>query len=502
MPRGKSPDKADLIEDLKQLAAETDGRVVAANMEKHGPWNDETYRVYFGSWDDALRAAGLKPTYPTEDEVITDLNEVANELGRTPSALDYKRHGTWSSSVVSDRFGGWNTAREVAGLPSLTSQRHGYTPDEALTELERINTELDRPLKTKDLDDDPDAPHTQTYHNIFDSLDEAVRQSNIEYYRFANPTDKEILEDIRRESHNGEPPTIRDYKSNGLYSPEGLIETRFDTWRRAIAEAGLTPRKIGNPAAEEDLLSELESLRDRLGKIPSYNEMTQDGNYCPTTYERHFGSWLDALIEAGYSVEQRVGNKRPPNALSPQQMEKLVNTVNDLANQKLRLSFLFLLFMGTSPESYSDMTEDWIQQPDGTDELFVHIPEGYAYTSRTLEIPNTWKNPANGKEKTHHLKDLVEWHFSEEYTNAIALGRERPRVQSQRVAMKAGINWKNTVLVNWGEYNVKYPDLQARDLRETHGVHLARNGAESWQIQRRLGLESEQDAQYYINQIE
>lgn len=498
MPRGKSPDKAQLIGDLKQLAAETDGRTIAADMEERGPWNDETYRRYFGSWDGALRAAGLKPTYPTKDEIITDLNELADELGYNPSSLDYQRHGTWSETTVSTRFGGWEKARKAAGIPPRTSQRHEYTPDEALAELERVNAKIDRPLKTKHLDNDPDAPWTQTFHYIFGSLDNAVRQSNIDYYRFAAPTDREVLEDIRRVSDDGEPPTVRKYNIDGLYSLKGTIEDRFGSWKQAVARAGFTPRRMGDPVPEDELLSELDSVKNRLGIIPKYDDMLEHGDYDPTTYERRFGSWFDALIEAGYSVEQRVGNKRPPDALSPQQMEKLVSTANELTNQRMRLSCLFLLFMGTSPETYSDITEDWIKQPDGTEDLFIHVPEGYPYNSRTLHVPNTWQNSKTGEEETHHLKDLVEWYFAEKYTDSIELTRSSPRYHLQRVAMKAGIEWKNTVTVSWGEYDITYPDLQARDIRETHGVHLARNGAAKWQIQRRLGLDSEEDAERYM----
>lgn len=502
--KGSTADKGELIDALRKLAEDVDGRPGTQDMQRDGSWSYTPYVNEFGSWDNALRAAGFPPRSPTDKEVIADIKRIAEQLGYPPSSFDYDKYGTWDRKVTQRRFGEWESTVKAAGLTPRETQTHEYSPDEALAELERVNDKLDRPLHSKDLDQDPDAPSHKTFKNIFGSLDNAVRRSNIEVYRFHEPTNREILEDIRRVSSEGEPPTRPEYDESGggLYG-YGRIEKRFGSWSQAVIEAGFHPTDIGGPIPipKDELLSELRALGDRVGGIPGYGDMQENGKYSPGPYEAHFGSWLNALNQAGYPIEERLGTARPPIALNQRDMSGFVSGVNNFNSQLTRLTCLFLLFMGTSPRTYSNLTEEWLIQPNGSNDLFVEIPEDSPYKSRTLQVPNTWQNPLTGNEEVHHLKDLVEWYF-EEYTDTMGLHKLTPTVQIHRAAKMADIDWQNTVTLGSGKYKETYPDLQARDLRETHGVHIARNGAPPWQIQRRLGLDAEEDAQHYIEQAE
>ena len=79
----------------------------------------------FGSWNQALRAAGIAPVHPigvTTDEVITALKDAHAELGER---LSYKTFTAWASkhrrpstqSLVR-HFGTFNEARKAAGIPN------------------------------------------------------------------------------------------------------------------------------------------------------------------------------------------------------------------------------------------------------------------------------------------------------------------------------------------------------------------------------------------------
>jgi hypothetical protein len=53
----------------------------------------------------------------TDDQLLTDLRRVAGELGKaTVGQKEYRRLGTYDDSTVSVRFGSWNKALKVAGL--------------------------------------------------------------------------------------------------------------------------------------------------------------------------------------------------------------------------------------------------------------------------------------------------------------------------------------------------------------------------------------------------
>lgn len=500
--KASTAERAELIDALRELALRLDKespRIVDMRREDD-LWSYSPYANEFDSWDDALRAAGLTPTSPTKDEVISDIRQLSEQLGYTPSSYDYHKYGKWDRKVVARRFDGWKNAVKAAGLTPRTTQIHEYTPDEALAALERVDGKFDRQLQVQDLNEDPDAPTHKTLAKLFGSVDNAVRRSNVEVFKFHNPTDKEVLEDIRRESDDGKPPFSHEYMGadGGLYSLNATVRERFGSWERAVSEAGLTPRRNSTGEIPSSrLISELKSVGEEIDGIPRYNEIGDIGEYSATAYENQFGSWLNALNKAGYPVEQRLGKARPPITLNERELDTFVDTLNSLHSQLQRLTCLFLLFMGTSPKTYSNMTEKWLKRPLDSNDLFIDIPESSPYGSRMLEVPNTWNNPMTGNEEVHHLKDLIEWYFEEDYTDSVGLHKMSPTVQIHHVASKADIEWQNTVTVSGGR---RYPDLQARDLRETHGVHLARNGAPKWQIQRRLGLDSEEDAQHYIEQ--
>lgn len=52
----------------------------------------------------------------TPDELIADLQRVAEEIGRPPTSSEYDRRGNWSPSAVNNTIGRWHRALEEAGL--------------------------------------------------------------------------------------------------------------------------------------------------------------------------------------------------------------------------------------------------------------------------------------------------------------------------------------------------------------------------------------------------
>lgn len=71
---------------------------------------------------------------------------------------------------------------------------------------------------------------------------------------------------------------------------------------------------MGMAHSDEDvetvLLDELERLADELGETPSAPEMNEMGEFCVMTYANRFGSWNEALEEAGLPLNQEEGGSR------------------------------------------------------------------------------------------------------------------------------------------------------------------------------------------------
>jgi hypothetical protein len=74
---------------------------------------------HFGTWNAAKRAAGLMPRrFATREELVTQLRQLGEEIGRTPTAQDIRaRRGTMpSASLYWHTFGSLSTALREAGF--------------------------------------------------------------------------------------------------------------------------------------------------------------------------------------------------------------------------------------------------------------------------------------------------------------------------------------------------------------------------------------------------
>ncbi|HUZ82478.1 MAG TPA: hypothetical protein VMU73_09555 [Gaiellaceae bacterium] len=79
----------------------------------------QTVIEHFGTWNAAKRAAGLMPRrFATRDELVEQLRQLGDELGRTPTAHDIRaRRGTMpSTSLYWHTFGSLATALREAGF--------------------------------------------------------------------------------------------------------------------------------------------------------------------------------------------------------------------------------------------------------------------------------------------------------------------------------------------------------------------------------------------------
>jgi hypothetical protein len=237
--------KADLIAELERLADETTGGPTIQQMREEGKHSVSTYYERFGSWQDALAAAGFEPRSP---ETAVDRTALLDELQRLAdehetqsiSATAMEENGKFSEATYRREFGSWNAAVKAAGLLPLTQDTR--IPETALLdELRRLS------------DDDGVAPS-------FDQMD-----------------------------------------TEGEYGASTYVR-RFGSWGDAVQAAGLTPRSEANSITDSTLIAELTRLATELDETPTTRQMDEHGAYSSTTYQRHFGSW-HAAIEAVFEQE-------------------------------------------------------------------------------------------------------------------------------------------------------------------------------------------------------
>lgn len=85
----------------------------------------------FGSFNDALREAGFEPNQEnpaslTREELSDDLVEFRDELGHEPSATEMAEKGPHSLSTYHNYFGSWERAKKAAGIRDLNVNEFVY----------------------------------------------------------------------------------------------------------------------------------------------------------------------------------------------------------------------------------------------------------------------------------------------------------------------------------------------------------------------------------------
>lgn len=117
----RSVERADLLGEIQALADRFGRPPTQEEMGEYGAYTPQLYHNKFGSWTDALAVLGMRPRGEYDKvDLFSELQRLAEELGRTPRKRDMDSHGQYSAYAYSNRFGSWNEALERAGFePNL-----------------------------------------------------------------------------------------------------------------------------------------------------------------------------------------------------------------------------------------------------------------------------------------------------------------------------------------------------------------------------------------------
>ena len=127
-------------------------------------------------------------------------------------------------------------------------------------------------------------------------------------------SDDQILEELRSSAQRlGRSPTMREFAADEhtTVHPQTVIE-HFGSWNAAKRRAGLVPRRF---ATRAELLRVLRELGDELGRPPTARDLDARRGSLPSKslFWHTFGSLTQALREAGFDVP--VGEERLDRAV-------------------------------------------------------------------------------------------------------------------------------------------------------------------------------------------
>lgn len=181
---------------------------------------------------------------PSRQEIVDDLKQVFADTGIRPTVSNYREEGRYSMTPIYSRFGSWDAAKEAAGVDRELENPRKISRERLLSDIGRVQSKVDGVV------------------------------------------------------------TEAEYETHGKYSIS-VLRRRFGAWTTARIAAGIAGNpKAHNRISESDAKQALKELSEELGRTPRRSDVKNSGEYSYAMYERKFGSWNDALIDAGFEVNQ------------------------------------------------------------------------------------------------------------------------------------------------------------------------------------------------------
>jgi hypothetical protein len=292
-----------LITELHNLAVELNKTPSQRDMDLQGAHSSKTYQKKFGSWNEALKEADLainKEQSISKPDLIDELVCLSDELERTPTSRDMAKDGKYAPSSYSNEFGSWNNAVREAGLEPT---RYRNVPrQELICELERLTEELGHTPTAPEMTQHGSFTN-KTYSREFGSWNNALEKAGLGINREKDVPESDLLNELHRlREELGQTPSAVDMDKEGKFSV-GTYERRFGSWNEALEQSDLDINNRSN-IPDFELITELQRLADELGRTPRAVDMTAQGKFGWKTYKTTFGSWGKALNEADLEHRQ------------------------------------------------------------------------------------------------------------------------------------------------------------------------------------------------------
>jgi len=118
------------------------------------------------------------------------------------------------------------------------------------------------------------------------------------------PRSERVIEEIRQLSKElGKIPTQNEFSDHGEFS-DNQAKSEFGSWSNAISESGVEdeypPSGVASP---HELIEEIHRLKKKLRRTPTTSDLSEHGKFKSSSpYERVFGSWKEAVQEAGFDT--------------------------------------------------------------------------------------------------------------------------------------------------------------------------------------------------------
>lgn len=225
-PYHRNVTKAEVIDDIRAVVHQLGKKTLTQDeYKRYGKFSPSLARQRFGSWLQAVAAAGLqcqrKNTKIPSDKLIPDLKRVASLLGKSSvTQQEYKDHGKYGSAPLVRHFGGWLEALKAAGLKKTREYR--VSNEEYYKNLEVLWEKLGRQPYYREIKKPFSKYCAGAYERRFGSWRNALES----FVKFVNNDDQSVEDEKKVDQESIHP----DKKSISTSRPKPN-DTRQVSWR-------------------------------------------------------------------------------------------------------------------------------------------------------------------------------------------------------------------------------------------------------------------------------
>lgn len=345
--------REEIISEIQKVDEKVDDVPTSDDLREHADVSYYVIHDRFGGAPAAREAAGigdhggnLCANHPdaSEQDYIEDLQAVQKVVDRPPSNGDLDEHGEYESGSIISHFGGMPEAREAADLQKhynhlgdrekkrvevvcqgcgkeeeveaarsedytycsrdcMGQSYRKYSTERVREELKELAQDLGRAPTVVEYREETGISHgTFESRTDLDSFSTELRDLGFEPNAPKDLTDEQLLQDLREIGEKlGRAPREEDIKEHAHLNVLLPYRNRWGSWYKALQAAGLAPsttQRIDIP--KEELIQEFKRVADDLGRPPGYREITEHSDFSAVTYERAFGTFLEAKEQAGF----------------------------------------------------------------------------------------------------------------------------------------------------------------------------------------------------------
>lgn len=141
-----------LLDDIRRVYERVGSPPTEEQYNEHGEYHSSTLRSRFGTYTNARTEADLPDVDMRggqnkipRSELISELKELRDKLGHTPRRDEMAQKGKYSGSVYEREFGTWNTALKSAGMDPVHEheiERNRYSCSNCGDDVYRLESDV------------------------------------------------------------------------------------------------------------------------------------------------------------------------------------------------------------------------------------------------------------------------------------------------------------------------------------------------------------------------